>query len=56
MTASQLGALLGLSREGVSQLVKSDSTFPAPSQVLSSGPLWERRVVVRWARETGRMK
>ena len=56
MTSSQVAKLLGLTRQRVDQIVKTDSTFPAPAMVLPSGRVWERADVEKWARETGRIK
>lgn len=56
MTSSQVADLLGVSRQRVDQIVKTDPTFPAPALVLPSGRVWEKADVEKWARATGRLK
>jgi predicted DNA-binding transcriptional regulator AlpA len=56
MTSSQVAKLLGVSRQRVDQLVKTDPTFPPPALVLPSGRVWERAAVERWGREKGKIK
>jgi predicted DNA-binding transcriptional regulator AlpA len=55
MTSSQVADLLGVSRQRVDQIVKTDPTFPQPAAVLPSGRIWERADIERWAREKGRI-
>jgi|GEM_PF-2247397 hypothetical protein len=56
MTSGDVAKLLGTSRQGVHYLVKNDPTFPAPAVDLPTGRLWEREVIVKWAKEVGRLK
>lgn len=56
MTSSQVAELLGISRQRVDQIVKTDPTFPPPDAVLPSGRIWKRETIERWAREAGRLK
>jgi prophage regulatory protein len=55
-TSGEVGELLGLTRQGVDYLAKTDPSFPAPVAVLSIGRVWEREDILRWARATGRLK
>lgn len=50
---AELGKLLGVSRQRVSQLVTRDD-FPAPRAVLIMGSVWTLDDVVAWAHRTGR--
>ena len=54
--AAEIAKLLGVTRQGVSHIAKTDPTFPAPTAVISGVRIWEREDVERWARETGRIK
>lgn len=54
MGTSEVAALLGVSRQRVQQLSKTEQ-FPEPVARLAAGPIWEREDVERWARETGRI-
>ena len=56
MSATEIAALLGISRQRVDQIAKADPTFPAPVAILSGIRVWETADVERWARETGRIK
>lgn len=51
---AEVAALLGVSRQRVSQLAASES-FPAPEAQLAAGPVWLRAAVEQWARSTGRL-
>lgn len=53
MGVAEVAALLGVSRQRVTQLAKTDG-FPSPASKLASGPVWESADVEKWARETGR--
>jgi predicted DNA-binding transcriptional regulator AlpA len=55
MTSSQVADLLGVSRQRVDQMVKTDPTFPPPDVVLPSGRIWKREAIEKWAREAGRI-
>ena len=50
---AELGKLLGVSRQRVSQLVTRDD-FPAPRAVLVMGSVWTLDDVVAWADRSGR--
>ena len=50
---AELGMLLGVSRQRVSQLVTKDD-FPAPRAVLIMGSIWTLEDVVAWADRSGR--
>ena len=50
---AELGKLLGVSRQRVSQLVTRDD-FPAPRAVLIMGSIWSLDDVLAWARKSGR--
>ncbi len=54
MGTSEVAALLGVSRQRVQQLSKTEQ-FPEPVARLAAGPIWEREDVERWAHETGRI-
>jgi predicted DNA-binding transcriptional regulator AlpA len=46
---SEVAAMLGCSRQNVSQLAKSPSSgFPAALELLSTGPVFDRRKVEDW--------
>ena len=50
---AELGKLLGVSRQRVSQLVTKDD-FPAPRAVLIMGSVWTLEDVIAWADRSGR--
>ena len=50
---AELGKLLGVSRQRVSQLVTRDD-FPAPRAVLIMGSIWALDDVISWAERSGR--
>jgi prophage regulatory protein len=50
---AELGKLLGVSRQRVSQLVTKDD-FPAPRAVLIMGSVWTLDDVAVWADRSGR--
>jgi len=51
--ASEVGAMLGVSRQRVHQLRES-SAFPAPLVEVAMGPLWDARAVEAFARDWSR--
>lgn len=53
VAAHEIGAMLNLSRQRVSQLAV-DPGFPRPVAVLSVGRIWLREDIEKWARATGR--
>ncbi|MGI8939484.1 MAG: helix-turn-helix transcriptional regulator [Iamia sp.] len=50
---AEIGALLGVSRQRVDQLARTEG-FPDPVATLSAGRIWQRDDVEAWARQTGR--
>lgn len=56
MSAREIAELLGVSRQRVDKIAKTDPTFPPPVAILSGIRVWETEDVERWARETGRIK
>jgi predicted DNA-binding transcriptional regulator AlpA len=56
MSAAEIAELLGISRQRVDQIAKTDPTFPQPVVVLRRIRVWETAAVEKWARETGRIK
>ena len=50
---AELGQLLGVSRQRVSQLVTS-AGFPEPYATLAMGSIWTLESVTEWAARTGR--
>lgn len=55
MGATEIADLLGVSRQRVQQLAKTEG-FPAPYDVLTMGAVWLKVDVEAWARETGRIE
>ena len=53
MGAAEVGAMLGVSKQRVQQLV-NQPVFPVPYESLAMGKVWLTRDVLKWARETGR--
>jgi predicted DNA-binding transcriptional regulator AlpA len=45
---SEVGRLLGVSRQRVDQLVKAYEDFPTPIAELASGRIWRRRDIDAW--------
>ena len=56
ISATEIGALLGVSRQRVDQIAKADESFPNPIAVLRGIRVWTLADVDRWAREKGRIK
>jgi predicted DNA-binding transcriptional regulator AlpA len=54
--AQEIAELLGITRQRVGQLARTDPSFPKPVAEVAAGRIWERDDVERWARETGRIK
>lgn len=52
---AEIAKLLGVSRQRVDELARTDPAFPAPAAKLTAGRVWETADVERWARETGRI-
>jgi predicted DNA-binding transcriptional regulator AlpA len=49
----EIAQLLSVSRQRADQIARTKD-FPDPIAELASGRIWERSVVVRWARQAGR--
>ena len=52
---AEVADLLQVSRQRVSQLSVT-AGFPKPSARLAAGPVWQRKAVEQWARDTGRLQ
>jgi predicted DNA-binding transcriptional regulator AlpA len=52
--AAEIAQLLGISRQMVDKLARTDPTFPK-SKALATGRIWRRGEVERWARKAGRI-
>ena len=53
VAANEIGDMLGVSRQRVTQLASAE-TFPAPVAILSVGRIWLREDIAEWAERTGR--
>jgi predicted DNA-binding transcriptional regulator AlpA len=53
---SEIAAMLGVTRQYVDRLSREDPTFPQPEARPSSGRIWSRAKVEKWAGATGRLK
>jgi predicted DNA-binding transcriptional regulator AlpA len=51
----EISALLGVSRQRVDQITRTDPAFPSPVAELHAGRVWLRSDVEEWARMTGRI-
>lgn len=51
--AAEIGRMLGVGRQRVQQLIKSDD-WPEPEVTLEMGKVWKRADVEAWARSHGR--
>ena len=47
---SEIAAMLGVSRQRVTQLVRDYDDFPTPTAELASGRIWETAAVEAWAK------
>ncbi len=54
MSTPEIAELLGVSRQRVDQLTRTDE-FPPPAAELAIGRVWERSAIEAWARTTGRL-
>ena len=53
--ASEIGAMLGISRQRVDQIVRTDKRFPEPEATIGRRVrVWSRHAIEKWAKETGR--
>jgi predicted DNA-binding transcriptional regulator AlpA len=51
---TEIGAMLGVSRQRAEQLPKEHKDFPKPLDRLSCGTIWRRSSVEKWAEKHGR--
>lgn len=54
MGVHEIAELLGVSRQRVDEITRTDARFPEPVDTLRSGRIWRRRDVEAWAAATGR--
>lgn len=47
---TEIGAMLGVTRQRAAQIVKQYDDFPDPEVTLSSGRVWSTRAVEAWIR------
>ena len=47
---TEIGALLGVSRQRAAQIAKERSDFPEPVDRISAGPVWDHQDIVEWKR------
>jgi predicted DNA-binding transcriptional regulator AlpA len=45
--------MLGVSRQRVDQIIRSDESFPAPEVELTAGRIWKRADITQWAKRVG---
>lgn len=45
---AEVGALVGVSRQRVNELLRSDPSFPSPVAELAAGRIWQRTDIERW--------
>ena len=50
----EIAAMLGVSRQRVDQISRSDAAFPVPIAELHAGRIWRRSDIVEWATLSGR--
>jgi hypothetical protein len=53
---TEIAEMLGVSRQRVDQIMRTDSAFPAPVAELHAGRIWLRDEVEVWGRRRGRLK
>ena len=56
MGAHEITAMLGVNRQRVDKLSRTDPDLPDPIAELHAGRIWLRSDVERWARMTGRIE
>jgi predicted DNA-binding transcriptional regulator AlpA len=56
MTVSEIAALLGITRQGVDYIARTDASFPAPVVASPRLRVWERADIEKWAKQAGRLK
>lgn len=45
---AEIAEMLGVSRQRIHAIIKTDPSFPEPVAVLTAGKIWERSVIRRW--------
>jgi predicted DNA-binding transcriptional regulator AlpA len=51
----EVAALLGISRQRVDKISRTDEFFPSPIADLAAGRIWKRDDIFQWATRTGRI-
>ena len=51
---AEIAEMLGVSRQRVNAILKTDPSFPRPEAELSAGRIWLRSAIVDWAKAHGR--
>jgi predicted DNA-binding transcriptional regulator AlpA len=54
--STEIAEMLGVSRQRVDQIMRTDDSFPEPEVELHAGRVWKRADIERWARRVGRLK
>lgn len=54
MGVHEIAELLGVSRQRVDEISRTDERFPGPVDTLRSGRIWRREDVEAWAQAAGR--
>ena len=52
MGISEIAELLGVSRQRVDKISRTDTSFPAPIADLHAGRIWLRDAIDKWVAET----
>jgi hypothetical protein len=52
---AEIAQMIGVSRQRVDQLSRTDPDFPDPVAELHAGRIWARHDVLRWAQRAGRL-
>jgi len=50
----EIASMLGVSRQRVDQISRTNGVFPDPMAELHAGRIWRRDDIVRWANLSGR--
>jgi len=51
----EITLMLGISRQRVDKISRTDPGFPEPAAELHAGRIWRRSDIEDWARSTGRI-
>ena len=55
--ASEVAEILGVTRQRVDQLARTEEGFPEPEVTIGRGVrVWSREAIEKWAKATGRLK